>query len=62
MNEMCGMTVNERLCVTGLLDSWDEAVRVKDRDAMLAIMRQVGVHPPENTVDAVLADPVKYSF
>jgi hypothetical protein len=56
------MTVNERLSAAGLMDHWDIAVRARDRDAMLALMRRVRVDPPEFTVDMVLADPTRYGF
>lgn len=60
--ELAGMTVNERLFARGLLDRWDNAVRARDRDAMIRIMREVEVDQPESTVDAVLAQPAKYGF
>lgn len=59
---LSGMTVNERLCATGLLGQWDVAVRSGDRETMLAVMREVEVEPPEFTVDAILANPAFYGF
>ncbi len=59
---LSGMTVNERLSETGLMDQWDAAVRARDRVAMLDLMRKVEVEPPEPTVDAILADPAFYGF
>jgi hypothetical protein len=56
------MTVNERLSAAGLLDHWDTAVRARDRNAMLALVRRVRVEAPDFTVDAVLADPAHYGF
>ncbi len=56
------MTVNERLSETGLIDQWDVAVRSRDRETMLALMREVEVETPEPTVDAILANPAFYGF
>jgi hypothetical protein len=50
------MTLNERLFVTRLMDEWDAAVRAGNRRGMLAILRQVQVSRPEQTVNAVLGD------
>ena len=60
--DLSALTVNERLFETGLIDEWDAAVRDRDRDKMLEIMRKVEVEPPEFAVDTVLADPAKYGF
>lgn len=57
-----GMTVNERLFHVGIIDQWDQAARERDREAMIALLKQVEVHNPHLTVDAVLADPRRYGF
>lgn len=36
-----GMTVNERLYVAGLLNSFDKAIQNKDVDLVISILRQV---------------------
>ncbi|MCW3848545.1 hypothetical protein OF829_15020 [Sphingomonas sp. LB-2] len=59
---LSGMTVNERLSVTGLMDQWDVAVRARDRATMIDLMRKVEVEPPEPTVDSFLANPAPYGF
>ena len=41
-----GMTTNERLFATGLLDRFDKAVAQRDRDAIIAILEQVKVDTP----------------
>jgi hypothetical protein len=41
-----GMTVNERLFVAGLLDQWDDACRLRDRDAMIALPIRKKYQPP----------------
>ena len=39
--EAAGMTVNERLFVSGLFDEFDKAVNERDENAMRAILEQV---------------------
>ena len=36
-----GMTVNERLCVSGLIDQFDKAVEEKDREGAIKILKEV---------------------
>ena len=36
-----GMTVNERLCVSGLMDQFDNAVRKKDSQKIISILLKV---------------------
>jgi hypothetical protein len=38
-----GMTMNERLVLSGLIDRWDAAVARRDRKALLRICAQIGV-------------------
>ncbi|HEY8962520.1 MAG TPA: hypothetical protein VIM57_09970 [Luteolibacter sp.] len=40
-NKYAGMTVNERLYVSGLMDEFDEAVKKKDVDKVRSILEQV---------------------
>jgi hypothetical protein len=61
-DQFAGMTVNERLCVAGLIETWDAAVRARDRNAMIATLRAVDIAAPENIVDTVLANPARYGF
>ena len=56
------MTLNERLHFAGLIERWDAAARARDRAAMLAILKQVGIEAPERIVDSGLADPARYGF
>jgi hypothetical protein len=58
------MTVNERLVVCGLIDQWDQAVRRRDRDAMITVLREVALsdEQAQQTTDAVLRDPQRYGF
>ena len=59
---LAGMTVNERLFHLGILERWDQAVERRDRDAMIRLMEQADVENPDWTVDAILANPSRYSF
>lgn len=40
-NKYAGMTVNERLYVSGLIDEFDEAVQKKDTEKVRAILEKV---------------------
>jgi hypothetical protein len=41
MNDLNGMTVNERLFATGLLGAWDEAIKRRDTPTMRAILAKI---------------------
>lgn len=41
MNKLSGMTVNERLYVTGLLPEWEAAVQDGNRERLKELLRQV---------------------
>ena len=40
-NQYAGMTVNERLCVSGLMEEFDEAVKQKNSAKVRAILEKV---------------------
>ena len=40
-NQFTGMTVNERLYVSGLIDAFDKAVEEKKTDEVISILRKV---------------------
>jgi hypothetical protein len=40
-NKYAGMTVNERLYVSGLMNSFDEAVKQKDVTKVISILKDV---------------------
>lgn len=59
-----GMTVNERLVLTGLLDEFGATARERDRDGMIAVLVRAGL--PRDaavaTADALLANPKRYGY
>lgn len=40
-NKYAGMTVNERLCVSGLIDEFDKAVEEKNREEAIRVLKEV---------------------
>jgi hypothetical protein len=58
--EFAGMTVNERLFVSGLMPKWDDACRRRDRDAMIALLEKVEISQAASTVQTILANPDVY--
>ena len=59
-----GMTVNERLVVSGQIAAWDKAVIGRDRAKMIEILMatELTAKPAAETTDATLANPEKYGF
>lgn len=58
-----GMTVNERLVLSGRIADWDAAVTARDRAAMVAVLERVDLGGQAGAIaDRVLADPGKYGF
>jgi hypothetical protein len=58
------MTTNERLFIAGLLEQFDHAARLRDKEQMIRILRQVEI-PETNAgtiAEGVLADPKRYGF
>jgi hypothetical protein len=62
--ELGGMTVNERLVLCDLLNTWDVAVAKRDREEMITVLLQVAMNQEQaaDTTAAVLKDPAKYGF
>jgi hypothetical protein len=57
-----GMTMNERLLEAGLIEAFDAALRARERSASIDIYRRVDAgDSAEQSVDSILADPVRYS-
>ena len=51
-NKYAGMTVNERLYVSGLMDEFDEAVEKKNADKVRAILEKVAL--TEDSIKPIL--------
>lgn len=64
MSLYAGMTVNERLVVSGQLAAWDAAVIRRDRAGMIEVLLSIELSEKQaaETTDAVLADPQRYGF
>ena len=64
MSLYAGMTVNERLVVSGRIAAWDTAVAKRDRAKMIAVLMATELSEKQaaETTDAVLANPGKYGF
>ena len=59
-----GMTVNERIVMSGQLAAWDKAVIGRDRARMIEILMAAELTAGQAafTTDTTLANPEKYGF
>jgi hypothetical protein len=59
-----GMTVNERLFHFGLMPTFDEAVRSRKIEAVIAVLRQAQFSQAqaEYTATTLLANPERYGY
>lgn len=59
-----GLTLNERLRVSGLLSRFDEAIAAKDQEAAVKLLIKTGLRKPEaeEKVGSILADPKAYGY
>jgi hypothetical protein len=58
-----GMTTNERLFEADLWQAFDEAVRRRDRAAIIAVLDQVELENQSGHIaDTILANPKFYGF
>lgn len=53
-NKYAGMTVNERLYVSGLMDEFDEAVEKKNTEKVRAILEKVEL--TEDSINPILEE------
>jgi hypothetical protein len=51
-DEYGGMTVNERLYVSGLMDQFDKALLEKDKDSLIRILKEVKLN--NENINAIL--------
>ena len=54
-NKYRGLTVNERLYVSGLIDDFDNAVSKKNKVKIIEILKKVEIND-ENTINQILKD------
>jgi hypothetical protein len=59
-----GMTVNERLVISGQMAAWDKAAVARDRPKMIEILMatELTAEQAAFTTDATLANPEKSGF
>ena len=59
-----GMTLNERLFVSELMDKFETAVIAKDRKTLIDILEKVDIkfNEAEGTIDMIFSNPKKYGF
>ena len=59
-----GMTVNERLVISGQIAAWDAAVVKRDRTRMIEVLMatELTAEQAAYTADITLANPEKYGF
>ena len=59
-----GMTVNERLVISGQIDAWDAAVAGRDRARMIEVLMatELTAEQAAYTADTTLANPEKYGY
>lgn len=59
-----GMTVNERLVISGQIAAWDKAVIGRDRAKMIEILMTVEMTAEQAayTAETTLGNPEKYGF
>ena len=61
--KFAGMTTNERLFSAGLLATFNEAVRRRDRCGMIEVLEQVELGDQAAEIaDQILESPERYSF
>ena len=64
MTDYRGITVNERLVISGQMAAFDAAVMARNGARMIAILMATDLTEAqaEQTTAAVLADPAKYGY
>lgn len=64
MGRYGGITLNERLLVSGLLPKFDEAINTGNHADAVALLLKTGLRKVEadETVSAILSDPKAYGY
>lgn len=63
MQPYAGMTLNERIVVSGRLAEWDKAVYAADRAKMIEILTDLDLgNQAESLVDQILSNPEFYGY
>ncbi len=59
-----GLTLNERLLVSGLLERFDEAVHTQNHEEAVKLLLKTGMRKleAEDTVTSILSDPKAYGY
>ena len=59
-----GMTVNERLVISGHMAAWDAAVAGRERTRMIEILvvAELTAGQAVDTADTTLGDPARYGY
>ncbi|QIG92616.1 MULTISPECIES: hypothetical protein [unclassified Bradyrhizobium] len=58
-----GMTLNERIVVSGRLAEWDKAVRAVDQSKMIEILTHLDLESQaESLVNQILSNPKFYGY
>ncbi len=63
-DRFAGMTVNERLYAGSVMEDFDEAVKVSNRQKMISLLQRVELSQEQavQTTDAILINPRKYGY
>lgn len=59
-----GLTLNERLLVSGLLPKFDEAIHSNNQEEAVKLLLKTGMRKveAEDTVNDILSDPKAYGY
>lgn len=57
-----GMTLNERLFKSGLMDQFDKAVKLRNKSLLVEILKKVNLEQKtaEQTIETIFKNPGKY--
>ena len=64
MEDLKGMTVNERLFALKTFDAFDKAIKSNDTNTAIKILEQCGLTYPSaiETITSILNDPERYGY